>query len=257
VALDLGRATRLAREYVDGELALGCRAADAARELGRVEPRAALPFLEELAEQNPEQPMSHLLLARFAARAGDSERARLELDTAEALTVRRGPTSAMVSAELRRSGQPVPAIGAARQALSLAGGPDRGTAYERLVEACLAAGRDADAERAFAAARAELPAPTVAIAAGHIAEALGPSPAPAWLTPRPVPESGSIAALVSEATGARRARTERALLLIGLTDDGERGGRALRALADLLAADGNVELARDARAEAQLLSDER
>src|SRR5262249_57808999 len=105
----------------------------------------------------PAAPAPRLFPAAAPPRAGNAERPRIELDTAEALSARRGPASARLSMVLRRAGATVAAIGAGRQAFALARGPDRGEAVERVVEACLAARRDRDAERGFALARRALP----------------------------------------------------------------------------------------------------
>ena len=249
VGRDLGLATRLARDYVDAEVALGCRAADAARELARAEPRLGVPFADELAADDPDAPGPRLLLAELLVRAAKPDRARIEVETVEALSARRGPASARLSMILRRAGENVAAIGAARLAFALARGPDRGEAVERVVEACLAAGRDGDAERVFGVARAELPPPLVSASARRIAATLA-RPAPAWLPPPPPPPPGSVAAIAA----GPPARAEKALLLIGLGHDGARGARALRALADLAEAGGNAALAGGARAEAALLA---
>src|SRR5262249_60611981 len=130
-----------ARDYVDGEVTPGCRAADAARELARAKAGLAVPFADELAADDPDAPGPRLFLADVLARAGNAERARIQLDTAEALSAPRGPARARLSMVLRRAGATVAAIGAGRQAFALARGPDRGEAGARGGAAWLAAGR--------------------------------------------------------------------------------------------------------------------
>jgi hypothetical protein len=243
---------RLAREYVDREPALACRAPHAALELARAgNLEGALAFAAALAADLPDEPEGHFLAARVLVALGRAPGAALEATQAEALARHRGARSAAFAEALRRAGQPIEAIGAARTALGLADPPARWDAYEALIAAALAAGRDDDAGRAFEAYRRELPPPLLADAADRLRATLGLKLAPPWLPPPRPPAPRIAAARVAE---LEREGDTRGLLLVGLYDDGERGVRALEAYARLQEKRGRRDLARAARAEARMIS---
>lgn len=240
------RVDRLARDFVDGELPVGCRAPLVAIELLRAGdvPRARA-WAEVAAEADPEEERGHLLLARVLVAEGNPRRALQSLTFAEMWSARRGTAATAVSRALRESGHAVDAIVAARLALSLADGSTRRDALVALVAAALAAGREKDAAAAFAAV-----APEVAVlVAGRVRATLGVRLAPPWLPETLRPPRIAVARVDDLAADG----DERTLLGIGLADDSERGARALEAYARLVQARGRADLARAARREAALL----
>ena len=225
----LGRADRLARAYADSEVGAWCRVPELVAEWRRAGDVArARGWAEELVADVPDDPGANLLLARVLIAEGNPRRAKLSLTVAEERAARRGVAATLVAHDLRRAGMFVPAIGAARLALEIAGPAERPAAFEAAVAAQLAAGRAADAERVFERYRGELPPALVPLAAARIRDTLGVALAPPWLPLAPdwLDRRVAVARIADlEAAGDRDA-----LLLIARFDDGPRGTRASAAL---------------------------
>jgi len=186
LASDLSTVDRLARAFVDGQAASACRGYAVIELLATAGQHArALGFAEELIAESPDRPEPHLAAARLLVALRQPERADLELTAAEAYAPRRGVASVLLADLLREAGYAVAAIGAARQGLALAAPGDRAAAYAALVAAALAAGREDDAARAFAACARELPAAAVETVAARVLGTLGVRQVPAWLRTTP------------------------------------------------------------------------
>lgn len=157
-ARDDAHGERAARGWVDAGGDPACRALAVARAYVDVDPARALRWAEEALDGDPRSRDAALVGAVAAARARNAPRAAQLLVTAESLSPpeQRGAASIEVSRALGRAGLHADALTAARQAVSIARADLRPRALERLIAAARAAGRHADADRAWQAYAATL-----------------------------------------------------------------------------------------------------
>jgi hypothetical protein len=225
IAHRLEEADRLARDYVDGDMAAACRAHDVADGFAAAgEVTRAVAFLDELLLENPMDAEASTRIAEVLA-ATDPARAWIALNQAEYWGVR-GEASLRAAQAFRRAQQPIEAIAAARQALQLASGGVRWRAYEELVFAARAAGRPEDSARAAAAYLDAVPSRLRTFASARLAAPVTP---------------------------ALDEQAEAELLLDALLDDGARGKAALETLALIAERRGDASRAADLRTELRWL----
>jgi hypothetical protein len=148
---------RLARDLVDVALVPSCRGLAVAELLLRArDPARARVVAVDLIAVEPGDSDALALAFQAALAQRDTPAARLYLEAREAAAPQRGWPSLAAARAFEAAGDPISALGAARQALALGEGPVRRAALAAAVSAALAAGRGADAARYAAVAFAEL-----------------------------------------------------------------------------------------------------
>ncbi len=154
---DPARADRTARVWADGAAAAGSRGPALAELFDRLgDPARALAWRDEVAASSPHNPDYRLALAIAAARAGDPDRAMVELTLAAAGSGNPGPAFVAAGRALLDAGALPQALDAARSAVGLLSREEQLPALELARAATEQLHRPSETERLVRAYRQRL-----------------------------------------------------------------------------------------------------